>query len=72
MLRLHALLGGVVARESEPYVVESDSLRLDPLVAVEAGQVRDSRLNHEVPTVGQVRGHIPEAANLRLLRLQGA
>ena len=71
MLSFNALLGGMVAGESEPRMIEADLFRLDPLVAVEAGHVGDERFDHEDPALGQVRRDVLEAVDLSLLRLQG-
>lgn len=71
MLPFNALLGRMVAGESEPRIIEADLFRLDPLVAVEAGHVGDKRFDDEDPVLGQVGRDVLEAANLSLLRLQG-
>ena len=70
MLSFNALLGGMVAGESEPHH-RGRPVRLDPLVAVEAGHVGDERFDDEDPALGQVRRDVLEAADLSLLRLQG-
>jgi hypothetical protein len=71
VLGLDALLGGIVACEPQPCVVKADSLGLDPLVAVEAAEVRNERLDDEGAAVGKVRGDVLEAVDLCLLCLQG-
>jgi hypothetical protein len=71
VLPLNPLLGGMVAGEGEPGVAEADLHRLGPLVAVEAGQVGNERFDDEDTIVSQVCRDTVEAANLRLLRLQG-
>jgi hypothetical protein len=71
VLSLDPLLGGMVAGEREPGVVEADLHRFRSLVAVEAGQVGNESLDDEDTIVSQVRGDVLEAADLRLLRLQG-
>jgi hypothetical protein len=67
VLPFDPLLGGMVAGEPEPGLVEADLFHLDPLVAVEAGQIRDECFDDEDPALGQVRGDVLKAADLRLL-----
>jgi hypothetical protein len=71
VLALDPLLGGMVASECEPGLVGADLHRLDPLVAVEAGQVGNECFDDEDTIVSQVCRDVLEAADLRLLRLQG-
>jgi hypothetical protein len=54
----------------QPHVLGADSVHLDGLIAVEAGQVGYERLDNEDAVVGEVCGHVRKAAELLLLRLQ--
>jgi hypothetical protein len=71
VLPLNPLLGGMVAGECEPGVVEADLHCFGALIAVEAAQVRNEGLDDEDTVVSKVCRHVLEAADLRLLRLEG-
>ena len=67
VLRVHALLAPAVAAHLELNALELDVERADTLAPVEAGKIRDERLDDEDAAVGKDAGDVREAPHLVLL-----
>ena len=70
MLADDALRDRVVDRQRRVDAAGLDAMNVHALVAVEASDIRDERLDHEHAAGGEPRGHVAKACDLRALRCQ--